>query len=67
MNKLLLTLKREFNDDIILVANNHKDIYDYLQKEYDFHKITIGEDYISIIAREGFASEYGTLTWIKHV
>lgn len=31
MNKLLLTLIRDFNDTIILVANNHKDLSEELQ------------------------------------
>ena len=67
MNKLLLTLKRDYNDSIILVANNHKDFEDYLRLNYDFHKITVRDDSVSIIAREGYETEFGTLEWIRQV
>jgi len=67
MNKLLLILKRDFNDSITLVANNHKDLEDFLRVSYDFHKITVCDDYVSIVAREGYESEVGSLEWIRHV
>jgi len=67
MNKLLLTLKRDYNDSITLVANIHKDLEDYLRANYDFHKITVRDDSVSIVAREGFETEFGTLEWIRHV
>ena len=67
MNKLLLTLKRDYNDPIIVVANNHKDLEDYLRENYDFHEITVRDDSVSIVACAGFTTEYGTLDWIRHV
>lgn len=67
MNKLLFTLKRDYNDSIILVANNHRDLEDYLRSNYDFHKITVRDDSVSIVARESYAAEFGTLEWIRHV
>lgn len=67
MNKLLLTLKRDYNDSIILVANNHKDLEDYLRSNYNFYKITVRDDSVSIIAREGYETEFGTLEWIRQV
>jgi hypothetical protein len=67
MNKLLLRLKRDYNDSIILVANNHKDLENYLRSNYDFHKITVRDDSVSIIAIEGYETEFGTLKWIRHV
>lgn len=67
MNKLLLTLKRDYNDSIILVANNRKDLEDYLRSNYNFYKITVRDDSVSIVAREGYETEFGTLEWIRHV
>ena len=67
MNKLLLTLKRDYNDSIILVANNHKDLEDYLRSNYDFHKINVNDDSVIIVARAGYETEYGTLEWIRQV
>ena len=67
MNKLLFTLKRDYNDSIILVANNHRDLEDYLRSNYDFYKITVRDDSVSIVAREGYEAEYGMLEWIRHV
>jgi hypothetical protein len=67
MNKLLLTLKRDYNDSIILVANNHKDLEDYLRSNYDFYKININDDSVIIVARENYETEYGTLEWIRQV
>lgn len=67
MHKLLLTLKRDYNDSIILVANNHKDLEDYLRSNYDFYKIAVRNDSVSIVEREGYETEFGTLEWIRHV
>lgn len=67
MNKLLFTLKRDYNDSIILVANNHKDLEDYLRSNYDFHVVIVRDDSVSIIEREGYETEFGTLEWIRHV
>jgi len=67
MNKLLLTLKRDCDDSIILVANNHKDLEDYLRSNYNFYKVTIMDDSVSIVAREGYEPEVGTIEWVYHV
>lgn len=68
MNKLLFTLKRNvFNDDIILVANNAKDLEDYLRTNYDFYSFSIYENYVQIIERPGSEDEFANLQWIKHV
>ena len=49
MNKLLLTLKRDYNDSIILVANNRKDLEDYLRSNYNFYKITVSFYEITVV------------------
>lgn len=67
MNKLLLILRRDYNESIILVANNHKDMEDYLRSNYDFHKVTVRDDSVSIVDREGHETEFGTLEWIRQV
>lgn len=67
MNKLLFTLKRDFNDDIILVANNAKDLEDYLRTNYDFYSFSIYENYVQIIARPGSEDEFANLQWVKHI
>lgn len=67
MNKLLFTLNRDYNDSIILVANNHKDLEDYLVLNYDFYNVTVKDDYVSIVARKGDCKEIGKINWIKQV
>ena len=67
MNKLLFTLKRDYNNSITLIANNHKDLEDHLRSNYDFHKVTVRDDSVTIIAREGYSSEFGTLEWVRHI
>jgi len=35
INKLVFTLKNDFGSDIVLIANNHKDLEDHLKENYD--------------------------------
>ena len=67
MNKLLFKLERNFNDNITLIANNHKDLEDYLNKNYDWYKIEVKEDSVIIKEREGYENDIALLEWVKHV
>jgi hypothetical protein len=67
MNKLLFKLERNFNDDITLITNNHKDLDDYLNKNYDWYKIEVKEDSVIIKEREGYENDIALLEWVKHV
>ena len=67
MNKLVFTLKNDWGSDIVLIANNHKDLEDYLNANYDWFRIEVKEDSVIIKAREGYENEIATLEWVKHI
>jgi len=67
MNKLLFKLERDFNDDITLVSNNHKDLEDYLKENYDWYKVEVKDDSVIIKEREGYENEFASLEWVKHI
>jgi hypothetical protein len=67
MNKLLFKLQRDFNDDITLITNNHKDLEDYLNENYDWYKIEVKEDSVIIKEREGYENDIALLEWVKHI
>jgi hypothetical protein len=67
MNKLLFKYDRNFNDNIILIANNHKDLEDYLRANYDWFKIAVNDDTVRIIEREGYETEFVNLEWVKQI
>lgn len=67
MNKLVFTLKNDWGSDIVLIANNHKDLEDYLNANYDWARIEVKEDSVIIKEREGYENEIATLEWVKHI
>jgi len=67
MNKLLFKLEIPFGTSITLIANNHKDLEDYLRENYDFHSIEIKEDIAIIQEVIGYEKDYVTLEWIRHI
>ena len=67
MNKLVFTLKNDWGSDIVLIANNHKDLEDYLNSNYDWVRIELKEDTVIIKEREGYENEIATLEWVKHI
>ena len=67
MNKLLFKLEIPFGTSITLIANNHKDLEDYLRENYDFHSIEIKEDIAIIQEVIGYEKDYVTLEWVKHI
>ena len=67
MNKLLFKLERSFNDDITLITNNHKDLEDYLNENYDWYKIEVKEDSVIIKECIGYENDIALLEWVKHV
>ena len=67
MNKLVFRLKKDWEDDVVLIANNHKDLQEYLDANYDWYCIDVREDYAVITERPGFESEVVTLEWVKHI
>ena len=67
MNKLLFKLERSFNDNITLTTNNHKDLEDYLNKNYDWYKIEVKVDSVIIKECIGYENDIALLEWVKHV
>jgi len=67
MNKLLFTLKIDWGSDVVLIANNHKDLEDYLNSNYDWFKIEVKEDSVIIKERDGYENEIATIEWVKHI
>jgi hypothetical protein len=67
MNKLLFKLERSFNDNITLITNNHKDLEDYLNENYDWYKIEVKEDSVIIKECIGYENDIALLEWVKHV
>jgi hypothetical protein len=67
MNKLLFELNIPFGISITLIANNHKDLEDYLKENYNFHSIEIKEDIAIIQQERGYEKDYVSLEWVKHI
>ena len=67
MNKLVFTLKNDWGSDIVLIANNYKDLEDYLKSNYDWFRIEVKEDSVIIKEREGYENEIAILEWVKHI
>jgi len=67
MNKLLFKLNIPFGISITLIANNHKDLEDYLKENYNFHSIEIKEDIAIIQQERGYEKDYVSLEWVKHI
>ena len=67
MNKLVFTLENDWGKDLVLVANNHKDLEDYLTLNYDWHKFSVEQFGVPIVTREGCEPELAALKWVKHI
>ncbi len=67
MNKLVFTLNLDWGDDIVLIANNHKDLEDYLNSNYDWVRIEVKQDSVIIKEREGYENVIASLEWVKHI
>ena len=68
MNKVLFIWERSFNDDLILVANNERDLIEHLEQNhsgevYSFKQI---DDSIEIRYCSS-VEDVVPLKWIKHV
>ena len=68
MNKLLFTLKECWGQDLVLVANNEKDLEDYLRQELDYSHVSFDSGgQVNLKKREWSDYETGETLWIKHV
>lgn len=68
MNKLLFNYKRESKETIRLIANNEKDLMDYLYKtEEKYNWIIIELDNNQVIIDEGSGVSIIPLVWVKHI
>ena len=67
MNKLIFTLKDDFCDDIVLIANNHKDLEEYLEANFGWVDVRFQEDCVSV--RKGYDDSvvYADIQWVKHI
>ena len=66
MNKLIFTFKQQFNEDIILISNNHKDLEDYLKSKYNWHYIEVKNESVVIQKRYCSETEVASIKWVKH-
>ena len=66
-NKILFKLEGGWNDSVTLIANNHKDLQEYLIKEYNWYKINISEDSATIVRVDGFEKEYASIEWVTQI
>tara|TARA_R110000823_G_scaffold214021_1_gene343874 strand:- start:68885 stop:69088 length:204 start_codon:yes stop_codon:yes gene_type:complete len=67
MNKLFFKLERDFNSDITIISNNHKDLEEHLISNYDFYTVEVKEDSVIIKEREGYKNDIASLEWVKHI
>ena len=67
MNKLIFTLKDDFRDDIVLIANNQKDLEDYIRKNYRWLGVRFHEYEVLIVKGIGHHELIATLQWVKHI
>lgn len=67
MNKLLFKLDIDFGEKITLIANNHRDLEDYLRENYDWFWVNVYDEQVAIREREGYDIIYGTLEWVKSI
>lgn len=65
MNKILFNYNEQ--DDIILVANNEKDLLDYFEKNFDWYNVEIVDNQFAITERPGFATVYVDIVWVTHI
>lgn len=68
-NKILFTLEVQFGDDIILVADNLKDLEDYLLNELGFYSVHfIERDDLAVVReKEWFDATNASIRWIKQI
>lgn len=67
MNKLLFNYERQFNSNISLIANNHKDLQDYLEEKYDWDVLEVNEEHVVIDEKMTFERDIVPLVWVKHI
>ena len=67
MNKLLFKLQRDFQQDITLISNNHRDLEDHLNQNYDWYTFEVKADSVMIQECAGYAIEYASLEWVKKI
>ena len=56
-----------FGDDIILIANNHKDLEDYLELELKYVNVRVTDSQAIFKEREWEETSVVELKWIKHI
>jgi hypothetical protein len=65
--KLLFTLTENFGKDLVLIANNRKDLEEHLKENYNWFAFVVEEMKVYIKKREGFEVETATLEWVEHI
>jgi hypothetical protein len=68
MNKLLFHYDVHFGEDIILIANNHKDLEEYLEFELKYRNVRV-TDTQAIFKENEWSDDTSVveLKWIKHI
>mgnify|MGYP000700958569 CR=1 FL=1 len=68
MNKVLFIWESRFADDLILVANNERDLIEYLEQNHAGNVYSFEQVDDSIEIRYcGSVAEVVPLKWIKHI
>ena len=68
MNKVLFIWERGFNNDLILVANNERDLIEHLEQNHAGEVYSFEQIDDSIEIRDyGRVEDVVPLKWIKHV
>jgi hypothetical protein len=57
----------DFGEDIILIANNHKDLEDYLESELKYVNVRVTDTQAIFKEREWTDTSVVELKWIKHI
>ena len=67
MNKLLFIWERFFNTNVEIIANNEKDLQEYLESNFDLCHFKIIDNQVQLRERNSSDTEYIDLKWIKHI
>ena len=66
MNKLIFTLKKEKEKDLVLSFSNLDELKAYLDKNYYFCEIKLKDEIVILREKTGYQIEIASLKWDKN-
>ena len=67
-NKLLFQYNDSFSNDINIIANNEKDLKDYLENKSEYKKVNTDDwETISFCKKDSDLKNYVRLIWVKQI